>query len=489
MEPGPARWMAWVGLACLAWLGTGCGTREAPQPPVQPPPILLVTFEGLRADVVGALGGEPGLTPHLDRLASQADWVGRGVAASSWTVPAAASLLTGLTPWKHQALHFERAHLPGETRPLAEALRDLGYDTAAYTTGHWMSARFQLNQGFEVFEPLRRGGRAQARLRGLRGEPSLVWIHFKDPSPPWTRRDWMLPEEGTTTLLPRRLDRAVLERYLDPALPVPPGLERVIHRLYRQNVAWADERLGRLLGALADSGHFDRTLVLVTATHGQKLGEDGQVGDGLDLSRALLEVPLILKLPADTDLRIRPAPGERVATARVFATLVEAAGGEPPPGVAPSLFRQSNEPILSELYLARERNLFSLLDGDLQLVWSTRFAPEEPNYFRARRALIGDPPQPPLEELPEALLRRLDRAFLFTRPLSGRSFTGAPGREPELRLVHWTETGTTPLDDPSARRELAERLRELWGVFVPEECPPGLQIQRWPSRRAREEAG
>ena len=480
-------WMVWVWLVCVGGLWMGCGVGDDSEPPEDRPPIVWVTFEGLRADAVGALGGEPELTPHLDRLASEADWVGRGVAASSWTVPAAASISTGLPPWKHQALYFEWADLPGETRTLAEALEDLGYETAAYTTGHWISARFQFHQGFDVFEPLRRGGRAQARLRGLRGDPSMVWVHFKDPSPPWTRRDWVLAREAAG-FLPRRLDRSVLERYLDPELPLPPHLERVVHGLYRQNVAWADERLGRLLKALRASGHYDRTLVLVTGTHGQALGEEGQVGDGTDLSRRVLEVPLVVKLPADTELHLQPDPKQRVATSRIFATLVEAAGGEVPPGVAPSLFHRSDEPILSELYLAGERNLFSLLDGDLQLLWATRFAPPEPDYFRARRQLLDDPSQPALGEPPEVLMDRLEQAFLSTRPLTGRSFAGEPGSPhgpPELKLVRWGPDGTETVDDPSTRRALAERLRERWGAFLAEEHPPRVQARRWPSHRVR----
>lgn len=484
--PGEAfvrlRSIAWACLLalCLGW--AGCDTPEEPAPRIQQPPILLVTFEGLRADAVGALGGEPGLTPHVDRLASEAHWVGRGVAASSWTVPAAASILTGLPPWKHQAVYFEWAELSAEALTLAETLRKLGYDTAAYTTGHWISSRFQFQQGFETFEALRRGGRAQATLRGLRGDPSMVWIHFKDPSPPWTRRDWALPARAAGPL-PGRLDRVMLERYLDPDRPLPTALEKVVRALYRQNVAWADERLGRLLDALEASGHFDRTLILVTATHGQALGEGGQVGDGLDLSPTVLEVPLLIKLPAGSDLVLRPDPQDRVATARVFATLVEAAGGEVPPGVAPSLFAAPAEPILSELYLAGERNLYSFLDGDLQLLWSTTFGPREPDYFRARRALIGDPPQPPLGEPPEAVLDRLEAAFLSTRPVSGRSFAGDSGRPPRVELMRWTADGTEPVDDPRARQALSRGLRERWSAFVAEERPAGLQRRRWPSRR------
>ena len=64
-------------------------------------PIVLVTIDTLRADVVGGLGGVKGLTPNLDALIEEATWAGRAVAASSWTVPSMASIFTGLQPWRH----------------------------------------------------------------------------------------------------------------------------------------------------------------------------------------------------------------------------------------------------------------------------------------------------------------------------------------------------------------------------------------------------
>ncbi len=71
---------------------------------------------------------------------------------------------------------------------------------------------------------------------------------------------------------------------------------------------------------------------------------------------------------------------------RVAPTLIEAAGGKPEPGAAPSLFQPFDKGALSELYLGNGVNRFSLVDGDLQLLWESRFAPPEPEYYRARYA-------------------------------------------------------------------------------------------------------
>ena len=470
-----------LGLLLLAF--EACA--EPPRPPEpKRPPILLITFEGLRADAVGALGGEPGLTPHLDRLIGEADWAGRGVAPSSWTVPAAASLLTGLPPWKHQALTFDQPRLASELITLPEALAPLGYDTAAFVTGHWISAQFGFQQGFELFEPMRRGGRAQGYLEALRGDPVLVWIHFKDPSPPWTRRDWALPGEPPGRL-PQRLGRVDLERYLDPEIPVPAGMVEASRLLYRQNVAWADERLGRLLASLEGSGHAEETLIAVAATHGQELGEHGRGGDGTSLARPLLEVPLVVRLPAGFSRPVAVPAGRRLATARLWATLVEAAGGEPPPAVAPSLFAAGAQPVLSELYQVGGTNRFSLVDGDRQLLWQARFAPPESEYYLARQQLLGDPPDPPLDA-PRQLLERLGEAFRSARPVSGRGADGAGGAAPELTLLEWrADGGTVVVDEPAASREMAVELERRWAAFVDDEPPVRQMARRWPSEGVR----
>ncbi len=176
---------------------------------------------------------------------------------------------------------------------------------------------------------------------------------------------------------------AQLEPFFDPTVHLPRPKRRRFWAMYCLNVAWADEQLGRVLDALRASGEWDRTLLVVTANHGEEFGENGQILHGGNLGRPLIEVPLVIKLPA----RLRaqdPAcrRGQRVAAARVWATLVEAAGGETPPAAAPSLFRAAPAEAVSELYPTNGTNQFSFLEGDHQLLWDSRFAPDEPEYYR-----------------------------------------------------------------------------------------------------------
>ncbi len=196
-------------------------------------------------------------------------------------------------------------------------------------------------------------------------------------------------------------------------------------------------------------------------------------------------MPLAIKLPAAwrrSETRKIAAPrSERVATQRLWATIVDAAGAPLPPAVAPSLFARTPTPlpVLSELYCGDGANSFSLVDGDDQLTWESRFAPAEPEYYRARLLeMPGAPPlDRPLREDSEVILGRLTTAFAATRPLSGTE-------PPRLSLVHWEgSSGSRPVDDPKRQAVLTRKLARVWHRFVPEELSPGAeeQARRLPS--------
>jgi arylsulfatase A-like enzyme len=447
--------------------------------PPQDGPIVLVTFDSLRADVVGGLGGERGLTPNLDALMRQADWAGRAIAPSSWGVPSMASLFTGLRPWQHQVLQ-ETDVLSPALYTLPEALQALGYETDGFTGEATYSGAFGYAQGFDGLADLAKGTEAARKLEraGAGGRKRFVWIHIPEPQAPYFHRPRFDERIDTGRIpLPERVLPHQLAVFFDPANPLPPARRRLFWAMYRFNVAWADDRLGRLIQALRSSGQWDRTLLIVTSTHGEEFGEKGQILNGGNLGRQLLEVPFAVKLPLGFRRKIAEPRDHRVAAARLWATLVEAAGGEAPPAVAPSLFRRAPEPVLSELYLANGANLFSLVDGDDQLLWESRFAPPDPDYFRARLAMMNRGnariARAELSVPPEEILGRLRAAFATAPPLHGRE-------APRLTLERWDpQGGSSPLADPRRTAELARGLARTWNAFIPAERAPGEEARAW----------
>lgn len=517
-----ARPPAFAALAVLvALLLAGAAGSCTPTTTVHDGPIVLVTFGALRGDAVGSLGGALAATPELDRLAGairsgdEAGWAGRAVAPSSWGAPAAASLVTGLGPWALGVTDPERIELDLAVPTFAELAAAAGYRTSAYPSGYWLRGGSGITQGFDFVHFLRTPdqlGRPTGHLRSLGdgGEAEarqLVWIHLDGPEPPFERHGDLAAAAGLTAdrlaELPEGLDARELGPFWDPRRTPRPQLQSAILDLYRLEVAAADRRLGMLLGALRASGRWDDTLLVVTALHGIDLDDPaggGRLGVGGNLSRAVLEVPLVVKLPGGLPRSIPHSADRPVASRRLFATFADVLGLPRAPAVAPSLFDPVAGPILSELYLAGEENQFSLVlpapgkvagtfggtfgkvsgtSGPvaLQLLREVPFSAPEPSFYRARLVSMGiagaagsnDPP-------PQVVFDRLRRRFDRTPPLSGapEAEPRSQGPPPPRETLHsWQDDGTVrPVEGDLREAEMGRLLRRTWLAAAGAEASP-----------------
>ncbi len=470
-------------LPAFALCAFALGCRGPEPPPAHRGPIVLITIDALRADVVGAFGGPPKLMPELSALARRADWSGRAISPSSWTVPSMAAIFTGFQPWRARSWSGDRAVLDERFVTLPEALKAAGYRTAAFRSNHWLQANYGYAQGFDSFRYLREGRRAERYLAELQGGPDFVWIHILPPHAPYVRRDPLLDRlDEIPPDLPRQVKPLDLEPYYDPAVDLPPEKERVFRAMYDLNAAWADHVLGQLLAALRKSDQWEKTFLVVTSDHGEEFGEHGQIAHGGNLGHVLVEVPLVIKLPAGFPRRLAIEPGRRTANVRVASTLIEAAGGKPQPGAAPSFFERFDKGALSELYLGNGVNRFSLVSGDLQLLWESRFAAAEPEYYRARYEGLGGHPVPPLTEPAKAIFGRLEKEFAAALPLTGKR-----DALPRVTLWRWTPQGVALVNDSGQVQRMARQLRNAWLAANGSEAPPGRSVGRQPHLTPKEE--
>ncbi len=113
--------------------------------------VLLITIDTLRADRVGAYGNSSGLTPAIDRIAESGLRFEAAFTPVPMTLPAHASILTGLEPFAH-GIRNNTAFKLGETPTLATMLKTAGYRTGAFVGAVVLSARFGLNRDFDVYD-------------------------------------------------------------------------------------------------------------------------------------------------------------------------------------------------------------------------------------------------------------------------------------------------------------------------------------------------
>ena len=296
--------------ACLL---SSCATRPADQSEAPPPDVLLVTIDTLRADRVGVYGGLPATTPNLDRLARRGVTFMDATAHAPLTAPSHASILTGQYPPHHELRDNGGFALSPRSRTLAEMLRAHGYHTAAFVASYVLNRGSGLNRGFDTYgdsfdttaphlslPSLQRRGPEIARdavkwLEGAR-HPFFLWMHVYDPHAPY-----------------------------DP----PPAFgSRFPGKPYEAEIATSDWAVGEVLRAVEQKSQ--NTLVIVTADHGESLGEHGEVEHGIFLYDATLRVPLIMAGPM---IRAGQRVQQQVRHVDILPTVADWVRAQVPPGL------------------------------------------------------------------------------------------------------------------------------------------------------------
>ncbi|HTO86425.1 MAG TPA: sulfatase-like hydrolase/transferase [Thermoanaerobaculia bacterium] len=288
----------------------------APSGAAGKPDIVLVTIDTLRADAPGFAGNSRVSTPTLDRLAKQGRVFTSAHAHNVVTLPSHANILTGLYPYQHGVRENGGFRLSSDVPTLATLLRARGYATGAFVGGFPLDSRFGLNRDFDVYDDrYPKGGSglefeiserpaaaviaaAEKWYADNGGKPRFLWVHLYDCHAPY------------------RPPGALAEQYKkDP---------------YLGEVAGVDAALDPLLTPYLD-GKMRRALLILTADHGESLGEHDEDTHSLFGYEATLKVPLVVW---SRDL-VAPGIDSRPARHVDIAPTIAAAAGIPRPSPWP----------------------------------------------------------------------------------------------------------------------------------------------------------
>jgi len=346
-----------VAAAVMGTGAAGCGEGPAPRSAV------LITLDTTRLDALGVFGGPQGLTPNLDALAARSlryEWA-RTVAPL--TLPAHASMMTGLYPPRHTARGNGPSVLPAEAVTLAEEARAAGFQTAAFVACLALDRALGIDQGFDTWsQPAatleRRVGEIADRPGGEVVGEALGWLASRDPRRPFFLWVHLFDPHAPYEPQPRF-----------PGAPSP----------YHGEVAAMDAAVGRLLDAIeAQPGLAEEVFVAVVADHGEGLGDGGEATHGLLLRDATVRVPLLLRYRDGWGAG--KTSNETVSVADVGPTLLEAMGLAVREGLdGISLYRRS---------VPAERGVyFESYDGWRRYGWSplAGWADAEGKYVRGAR--------------------------------------------------------------------------------------------------------
>jgi arylsulfatase A-like enzyme len=309
--------------SCLLTLGLAAALSAcAPEanPAGRQPDVLLITIDTLRADHVGCYGYGRETTPNVDALAARSVRYANAFSTSSWTLPAHASILTGLYPAEH-GVRLPKTALPPSAPLLQEMLGEQGYETFAATSHVYLGDRWGFDRGWQDFDGSMgpdSAHRPVARAiisRGLRwleqrrkGErPFFAWLHIFDPhwdySPPPPFSTMFDPDYGGRMTG----DYASLKPFIKALArgPQPQLSERDLQHLialYDGEIRYVDHELGVLFDALHEWELFDSTLIVLASDHGEEFMEHGSLeGHQWTLHDEVVRVPLLIKQPGGRD--------------------------------------------------------------------------------------------------------------------------------------------------------------------------------------------
>ena len=266
---------------------SGCGgsstapgsSPAGPAPATGGPPrsVVLVTIDTLRADRL-----TPDIAPALSAFAATGVRFTTARTTVPLTLPAHTTLLTGQRPPQH-GVHLNGQTLADDVPTLATALKNAGYETAAFVGAYALDRRFGLARGFATYDDqVTRDWDAADRLEAerpagavvdaaiawldrVKDGPVFLWVHLYDPHAPYA--------------------------------PPEPHRTRFATQPYDGEVAYADAEVGRLLARLRARAGAADTIVVVAGDHGEGLGAHGEATHGMLAYDSTLRVPLIVRAP------------------------------------------------------------------------------------------------------------------------------------------------------------------------------------------------
>ncbi|HEY2933699.1 MAG TPA: sulfatase, partial [Acidobacteriota bacterium] len=297
--------------------------------------VLLFTIDSCNQSRMSLYGNPVETTPNIDRWARHAAVFDRAYSVSAWTAPGLVSILSGMLPSVHGVDSRDR-HAGEKLPTLLKAFGSRGFDVpnlnfftfAPYYQNLGLPAidrsYFTANDGDELLNYLDRNA----------GKRFFVWYHTTKVHQPYN------PPDDVLKLMMQSRDRKGAARQTGgagkatqpPPSPVTweqalksPGIQAVrqgaivpkgsvkfsrddlpaLHALYDAELYNMDQFFGRVLEKLREKGLEDRTLIVLTADHGEELLEHDFVGHAstslnAKLFEELIHIPLVIRLPGQT---------------------------------------------------------------------------------------------------------------------------------------------------------------------------------------------
>lgn len=430
--------------------------------------VVLISIDTLRPDHLGCYGYSWETSPTIDRLAEEGVLFENAFSSTTWTLPAHLALLTSLPDLVHGVM-TEAFLLDQDRITLAEILKEQGYSTYGIFTGPLLLPRWGFGQGFDNYvdatlydksldgpQMMNASERDRTTPEAMKNvellldkngeKPFFLFLHLFDCHP-----DFVPPAPYDTMFDPDytgNIHGVDIMNNPDIQRDMDPGDLNHLLALYDGEIRFVDEvGIAGLLGILKERGILEKTLIVITADHGEEFFEHGVFGHRQNLYDTTLQIPLIIWCPERIPAGMRIKNQVRIID--IMPTILDLlAAPQSPEGLGQSLIPLMND----QDGLKKERPLFAVLKDYKRYQEALRTEKYKMirDYMREERMYID------LEEDPEEVRPSTDQNLPEFQEGMNRFFFIRLNLTSYSKTLPWNKI-TAPKMDP----ELIERLKSL----------------------------
>lgn len=285
------------------------------------PNVILVVCETLRSDHLGCYGYRRDTSKNIDSFANNAFIFKNAHSQAPCTRPSVWDIMTSRYQSKMPA--------KDEYVTMAEYFKSNNYRTAAFIAhGALRPEESNLQQGFDVYnwgdKQRKANSMTNAAIKWIgqdKKKPFFVWLFYFEPHNPYIPPDRFKGYYNKTEKFSgdRRTEDIGFKGKNNHL--VTEEHKQFLINAYDEEIRYFDYEIGRLFSYLKRSGLYDDSIIILTADHGEELGDNGNRWDHCQLlSQEEIWVPLLIKLPGNRKKRVIE---ENVQNIDIYPTLVE----------------------------------------------------------------------------------------------------------------------------------------------------------------------
>jgi arylsulfatase A-like enzyme len=310
--------------------------------------LIIISIDPLRVSNMSLYGYDKPTTPNIDRLSERALVFTNAVSVSSWTLPSAMSMFTGVYPSNHKITNkytisedkSEKLSNLNDISPdlltMAQLFKEGGYKTGGFTGGAALDKEFGFDKGFDVYDSKGEFGGFDLTIPDAldwieknKGEKFFVYLQGYDthgqyfPVNGYDKRFLDFDYNGTLTGSKEEQKSLREEGIVRGQVYLTEDDGKFLVALYDEKIQEADKKVGDLLDKLKQMGIFDKTIILLTSNHGDEFYEHGRIDHGHSLYDELVKIPLLILIPG---MEKKDIIGSQVGNIDIFPTVLSMVG-------------------------------------------------------------------------------------------------------------------------------------------------------------------